>query len=167
MSGRRGGRRPKSRALRLLAGNPGKRPLPKHEPTPTIEAPPRPEHLDARARAEWDRLVALLVELRVLSALDRAALAAYCVAWSRWSETEEALASLDIHQLYSETETGYRQSHPLLVIARQAQMDMRAWAVELGITPSSRSRVRAAPKEEPGDPSERFFRPRVVPPAKA
>lgn len=55
-----GGRRPKPRALKLITGNPGGRPLPEDEPIPVAGWPDRPTHLSKVAIAEWDRLAHLL-----------------------------------------------------------------------------------------------------------
>ncbi len=51
-----------------------------------------PEHLSAEARAEWQRLAPVLVRLKLLSSLDRAAFSAYCQAWGRHVEAEGELA---------------------------------------------------------------------------
>ncbi len=48
------GRPPKPTALKLLQGNPGKRPLPKGEPRPPVGCEP-PANLTKRARGVWDR----------------------------------------------------------------------------------------------------------------
>jgi phage terminase small subunit len=76
------GRKPKPTTLRLLEGNPGKRRV-DPGPAPPAGPPERPEWLDAEAKAEWDRVTAVLAQMRLLSAADRAALAAYCTAYSR------------------------------------------------------------------------------------
>lgn len=54
------GRRPKSAALKLVTGNPGKRPVPEDEPTPVSGWPEKPPKLGKIANAEWDRLAHLL-----------------------------------------------------------------------------------------------------------
>ena len=46
------GRKPKPTHLKVLAGNPGKRPLPKNEPKPKPIAPRCPQWLDPIARKE-------------------------------------------------------------------------------------------------------------------
>ena len=83
---------PKPTALKLIAGNPGKKRLPQGEPKPMVEAPVPPKHLTAEARVEWERLAPILVRLKLLTKLDRAALAAYCQAWARHVEAEEQVA---------------------------------------------------------------------------
>jgi phage terminase small subunit len=64
----------------MLTGNPGKRPLNEDEPRPEAAIPGCPEELGPVARTEWNRLVGELSALRLLTHLDRAALAAYCGA---------------------------------------------------------------------------------------
>jgi hypothetical protein len=54
------GRRPKPAALKLVTGNPGKRPLPQDEPVAVAGWPDKPEKLGKIASAEWDRLARLL-----------------------------------------------------------------------------------------------------------
>ena len=60
------GRRPKSRALKLVTGNPGKRAVPEDEPTAVPGWPDKPDGLGKEGSAEWDRLAQLLEgELRL------------------------------------------------------------------------------------------------------
>jgi P27 family predicted phage terminase small subunit len=70
----------------MLTGNPGKRPLNEDEPRPDANIPDCPPELGPVARAEWDRLVGELAALRLLTNLDRAALAAYCGAYALWAD---------------------------------------------------------------------------------
>src|SRR5690606_5520585 len=83
---------PKPSHLKLVAGNPGRRPLPPDEPQPEVAAPKCPSHLKGEARREWKRIAPELVELGVLARVDRAALAAYCQTYARWVEAEEVIA---------------------------------------------------------------------------
>src|SRR5258705_6840887 len=80
------GRRPKPTRLKMLTGNPGKRRLNEDEPRPNPNIPECPPELGPVARAEWDRLVDELAVLRMLTNLDRAALAAHCGAYALWAE---------------------------------------------------------------------------------
>jgi phage terminase small subunit len=88
------GRRPKPTPLKVLTGNPGKRPLNKNEPRPDVLIPECPPELGPVARREWDRVVGDLAALRLLTNLDRAALAAYCGAYALWAEATEAIHGL-------------------------------------------------------------------------
>ena len=45
--------RPKPTNLKLIEGNPGKRPLPGNEPKPKPKAPSMPSDLDYQAKKTW------------------------------------------------------------------------------------------------------------------
>ncbi len=85
------GRKPKPTHLKLLEGNPGKRRINPVEPKPEVRVPTCPAHLNPSAKAEWKRLAREMHVLRIISDLDRAALAAYCQAYGRWVEAERKL----------------------------------------------------------------------------
>jgi P27 family predicted phage terminase small subunit len=134
----------KPTALKLIAGNPGKKSLPKGEPKPKIEAPSQPKHLSAEARAEWDRLAPILVRLKLLSNLDRAAFAAYCQAWARHVEAEEQIAKASALAF---THNGFPIVNPWVTISKQAVDQMCKFLSEFGLTPAARTRISAP---EPG-----------------
>ena len=87
------GRRPKPSAIRRREGNPGKRGYNHAEPVPPDFMPSCPPHLSNVAAEEWERLAGTLHGVGVLTAVDRAALAAYCQAYGRWVEAEEKLSA--------------------------------------------------------------------------
>jgi P27 family predicted phage terminase small subunit len=133
----------------MLTGNPGKRPLNGNEPRPAAAVPECPEELGPLARTEWNRLVGELSALRLLTNLDRAALAAYCGAYALWAE---ATAQIQKYGAMIKSPTGFPIQSPYLAIAnRQAEIMMRI-ASEFGFTPASRSRSRIA-TPSPHEPS--------------
>jgi P27 family predicted phage terminase small subunit len=132
------GRRPKPTHLKLLHGNPGKRPINPNEPRPPAEIPNPPEHLGEIAKAEWNRMAEMLVRLGLLTALDRAALAAYCTTYARWIEAEVAIKKTGT---VVKTQSGYPINSPYLVVANRALEQMRSFMIEFGLTPASRSRI--------------------------
>ena len=142
------GRPPKPTRLRVLEGNPGRRPLPANEPQPTRRAPPMPEHLGAEARGEWKRVAPKLAELGVLTEVDRTTLAAYCQAWDRLVKAERELAK---NGMVTARKDGYLLVSPWVTIANQASKEMRAYAVEFGLTPAARSRLHIKPPEDDAD----------------
>lgn len=215
------GRPPKPTHLKLLEGNPGKRAVNRDEPKPAVKAPSCPRHLIGEARREWKRISRELLALKLLSEVDRAALAAYCQAWARWVYAEEkinrlleleteaqaqgealieaaktqvdALAAeaaylnelgmasagkrlekqlerigLDVERiardigilagaggLIAVTDKGFAHASPWIQISNLAVKQMKAFLVEFGMTPASRSRV-VVPKGEDVDPYEAF-----------
>jgi P27 family predicted phage terminase small subunit len=139
------GRRPKPTRLKVLTGNPGKRPLNINEPRPEAAVPECPVELGPVARREWDRLAVELSSLRILTNLDRAALAAYCGAYAMWAEATEAIQKFGT---MVKSPSGYPQQSPYVAVAnRQAEIMMRI-ASEFGFTPASRSRITTPPKDE-------------------
>lgn len=143
---------PKPTSLKLLAGNPGKRPLNAAEPKPDPAIPDCPDHLTPEARAEWDRIVPELEALGLLTRIDRAALAAYCTAYGRWVEAERMVKE---HGLTVETPNGYPVKSPWLSTADKALDQLRKFIQEFGLSPASRSKVAATPKSTNDD--EAFF----------
>jgi P27 family predicted phage terminase small subunit len=140
------GRRPKPTRMKVLTGNPGKRPLNKSEPSPNAAVPECPPELGPVARREWDRLVGELGVLKLLTNLDRAALGAYCGSYSLWAESMEAIQKFGT---MVKSPSGYPIQSPYVAIAnRQAEIMMRI-ASEFGFTPASRSRISTPSKAEP------------------
>jgi P27 family predicted phage terminase small subunit len=138
------GRRPLPSKLKLLRGNPGGRPLNTREPQPpALERVPRPpRYLGRRAAAEFRRVARQLVDSRVLTALDLAALGAYCSAFGQAAEVDERMKA---ENLVLHGERGC-YLNPLLIAGNAARKLMRAWASELGLTPASRARVHSIPQ---------------------
>jgi P27 family predicted phage terminase small subunit len=134
------GRKPKPTTLKLLHGNPGKRPLNEAEPTPPADRPERPAEMEGEAAAEWDRVCGLLETMGLLSSADRAVIAAYCEAWGRWVNAEAMVRKLGA-VIVTKEKTLYQ--NPYLAVANKALEQFCKIAAELGLTPSSRSRVKA------------------------
>jgi len=141
----RRGPKPKSTAQRRLEGNPGKRALNKTEPTPppldddpAFDTPP-PELAEPAARAEWTRLAPMLRKCKQITLADRAALLALCIEWAKYLTATAEAAKLG---MIVKAPSGYPITNPYLPIANKAlQQCARLWP-ELGLTPSSRSRVK-------------------------
>jgi P27 family predicted phage terminase small subunit len=154
------GRKPTPTVLKLVAGNPGKRPLNMREPKPVIAIPTCPAHLMPTAKAEWKRLARYLHDLGIISELDRSALAAYCQTYGRWVEAERKLKETPA---LLRTPAGYVQPSPWLAISNKNLELMHKFMSELGLSPVSRSRVSTTrnlgPKPwESGDEEDEFFR---------
>ena len=65
------GRKPKPTALKVLEGNPGRRPLNKNEPKPKGKKKLQcPSYFNAEAKKEWRRLSKVLIEMGVLTEFD-------------------------------------------------------------------------------------------------
>ena len=161
------GRRPKPTHLKVVTGNPGKRPLNAREPKPAVAMPTCPAHLNPSAKAEWKRLARQLHDIGILCSLDRATLAGYCQAYGRWVEAERKLKETPA---ILKMPSGYLQQNPWLTIATKQLELMHRYMVELGLTPAARSRVQASSPfgsskfagllgqlRHSEDPAERYF----------
>ena len=133
------GRKPKPTALKVLEGNPGKRPLNKNEPQPERKAPRCPSWLEPEAKKEWKRMAKTLEAIGVLTQVDKAAFAGYCQAYARWREAEEFLSK---HGTIFKTPSGYIQQVPQVAIARNYLQIMKDFCSEFGLTPAARTRIR-------------------------
>ena len=143
------GRKPHPTKLKVLRGNPGKRPLNKKEPKPDPSIPEPPEHIKGLALKEWYRAAGELHRIGLLTVIDRAALAAYCAAFGRWCECEQQISKTG---MLIRTPNGYPIVNPLLSVSNKAVAQMRAFLSEFGMTPAARSRVSAEkPKGDDGD----------------
>ena len=135
------GRKPKPTALKVLEGNPGKRPINIHEPVPPKGAVKCPAWLLPEAKKEWKRLASSLESMGVLTVADLMAFAGYCQAYARWREAEEFITQ---HGSIFKTPSGYVQQIPQVSIAQQNLKIMQSLCTEFGLTPATRARIIAA-----------------------
>ena len=146
------GRKPKPTELKLLEGNPGKRPVNEKEPKPKKQAPRCPSWLEPEAKKEWKRMSKTLESIGVLTQVDGAAFAGYCQAYARWKEAEEFLTK---HGTIFKTPSGYIQQVPQVSIAQTYLKVMKDFCSEFGLTPAARTRIQVEPaKGSEDDPME-------------
>jgi phage terminase small subunit len=135
------GRRPHSTALKVMRGNPGKRALNTREPHPprpteAFDTPPPLLADNAIAVDEWRRLAPLLREAGMVSEADGALLVALCQQWARYLEAHAA------------GRTGRAGRGRAGAADKALTHCLHLWR-ELGLTPSSRSRIVALPEVAP------------------
>lgn len=146
------GPQPKPNVLKLIQGNPGKRPLNMADGVnPEVAVPDAPRHLNKEARKEWKRVSAELLQLGLISRLDRAALSLYCQAWGQLVMLEESLGR-KIDQavaknadpataLYFITDKGYEGQTVTVQMINTLRQQVSTFLKAFGMDPSSRSRV--------------------------
>lgn len=112
-------------------------------------APEAPEHLSPEARAEWDRVVPELQRLQLTKPVDRASLAAYCEAWSRFVEARMTIA---VDGMYLRGAGGMPiKKHPAVLILEAASKELRAWAGQFGLTPAAEANLGSGPAGDDDD----------------
>lgn len=148
------GRKPTPTAVKNLLNNPGKRAVNHEEPQPDAIAPDPPDWLNPLARAHWIEIAPELEALGLLSTIDGSSFAEYCTIWARWMEAEQAIKAHGMVVRVNVTKydkdgkplNGSPATSPYVNIANKALAQVRAYEVEFGKTPSSRSRVHVKGK---------------------
>ena len=149
------GRKPLPTHLKLLKGTARPHRMNKAEPMPSVCAPAPPAQLEDRARRKFTEIAEMLARCGVMTELDAGALARYAVIWCRWVDAE---AEIKRRGPVVKTEAGNVIHSPFLSVANRCHMQLTQLEGEFGLTPSSRSRVRAASPPIETDPlAARFF----------
>src|ERR1700686_1526746 len=143
--------------IRILNGNPSRRPLPVNEPQFTSGVPERPSGMSAGARKQWNELVGEMANAGILRRVDGGALAMLCEdeAMIHMLRTGLAAQAREITKkakdkkqqitgnaltVLSRTTEGRRTLTSIRELAAQIIIQRR----EFGWTPSSSSRVQAS-----------------------
>ena len=148
------GRPPKPTKLKILTGNPGKRPLNDHEPKPASVAPTCPHWLDTEAKKKWKALIPELERMGLATAVDGDTLACYCQAWAEFRVATETLKK-DGRTTFGGT--GGMKPHPCIAMQRSAWKAIKEFASLFGLDPSSRSRLSIPGTQEEKDELEDFL----------
>lgn len=153
------GRKPSpSKVVELRGGTKHTHRPEKNTPKPASKIPPCPSHLSKEAKNEWRRMGKELDSLGLLTDLDKAVFAMYCSAWAEWKMAQqdiEAIGMVVRIPVENVTARGVKTSYsklvanPSIAIKHAAEDRMMKCLVELGMSPSSRSRIKVAPPEKP------------------
>lgn len=151
------GRPRKPTALKVLEGNPGKRPLPKDEPQVPLTSSRPPAWLKGRGRRGWGWVEPIVRGMRVLTDADKQALALLCDALGEYVECREILRETG-RTYETSNKLGERmvKARPEVAMASDAWRRAARMMIEFGMTPSARSRVKAT-AEEKRDPFEEYL----------
>lgn len=143
--------------LRLVRGNPSKRPINKNEPQPPKGVPPVPKHFDKQGKYWFKRMAEELDAIGVISQLDTRALELLVEAYTEYRHHCETLDREGYtYAVYSDDDAdeGKKREirmikpHPAAMMKADAWKRLRAMLAEFGMTPSSRSKVS---KDKPDD----------------
>ena len=152
---RRPGTRPKPAAQRLREGNPGRRPIDENQPEGDGNRPPKPPHITGKAAKTWKWLCDVLDDLGLLASTDVAIIALYCDTWTEYVEARKNVNKYG-PILFSKKDN-MPFSSPYLNQEAMFKKQLERYLTELGLSPSSRSRVSAVPKAAPAG-KERLLR---------
>lgn len=159
--GRRGPA-PKPTALKIAAGNPGKRALNSAEPVPPAGAPEPPEFLDERSRRVWDQLVPMLSKTGLARKIDGCALGRYCVSLIMWHDAVDftrkngTTYAVRAESTYAEGKEvpgrvlGFRE-FPQAAQVRKLSQQLLLIEREFGLTPAARTRIQIEADKKAGN----------------
>ena len=131
------GRKPKPTQLNQLQGNPGKRPLNKREPKPKNSVR-KPRGMSQGAKKFWHDHAAELERIQILTGVDAPA---FQLAAEHYAIAVQAARELHETGLTVEGKDGMKKS-PLAQVFKDNALAFKAFAVEFGMTPSSRTRLK-------------------------
>ena len=123
---------PRATELRLLDGNPSRRPINDKEPKPEGEAL-MPKHLSKEAKACWKQVINSMPP-GIYTEADSPLLAAFCEAWAGHVKATRALAK-------SSLVLGGK-ANPAIAIQNQMARTMAALGTRLGLSPSDRTNLK-------------------------
>lgn len=135
------GRKPKPTKLHILDGNPSKIDLDEKiekEPKPIPIAPECPEWLNDLAKKIWNKFYPELEMLGLLTIIDEMAFAGLCQNYAIYIEAEKFLKK---NGRVMRTRRGAVKTRPEVYIANNALNFVKSFAIEFGLTPSSRGRI--------------------------
>lgn len=148
------GRKPQPSALKLVTGA-GKRPVNDAEPqAPAFTDCAPPDYLNDIARDEWRRVIRSLIDSKVAGEWDLSALAAYCAAYADFVVLQKNIQQLqaknEMAAYITRTQSGNYIFNPVFAARNAAAKLMKEFAVEFGMTPSARSRIKVDKPEDAG-----------------
>jgi len=139
--GNRGGRPPKPTKLKVIQGNPGKRPLNKDEPRyDPADLMQLPKGLPDIAVTVWEEYAPELMASKVLTIVDTHNFFAFCVNYAMWVKAVETLLEKGT-PLTEFAAQGGNKKNPEISALTEFQKNWVQLGTLLGLDPSSRTRL--------------------------
>jgi len=132
------GRKPKPRKLKLIEGNPGKRPIKKPSISETDDHVTMPRFLGAEAKKLWKELAPELKKRGLLTALDRAAFSGLCASYGHMVEMERIIQKEGSTIVDNR---GVTRKHPAVTILNQFFSLFKSFSEMFGLSPLARERI--------------------------
>ena len=155
--GRRGPK-PEPTKLRLLRGNPSKKPDSPSEPQPPTDGVSIPPHLGEVAARRWGELLPMLQATRVMTRADVEALARYCDTWEWWLAVRAKLkAEGDTYPILNDGgEVKYIAQRPEVAIAHKLAQQLRQLESDFGLSPAARASLKVEPDAKAESAIDKF-----------
>ena len=149
------GIKPQTTASRIATGQAKKNPqrVNQHEPKAPEGAPLKPLHLDSHASLAWDHVVSIFDEMGMLSRADGTLIELYAVTYSGYRQALESVVKTGQVLVLRRDDTNGTgavevRRNPYSVELHKYMDRLGKLLGEMGLTPSSRSRVAVVKKED-------------------
>ena len=132
--------------LKELRGDPGKRGIQAEvQPQPALASDMEcPEKLQGEARAEWYRLIAGLKKSKLFTAVDRAALIAYCDLYAMYLNACDKIGDEPVQK----SKRGAGRLSPYFKVKIETSKAMLVYLRQFGFSPASRLQVADGDENE-------------------
>lgn len=151
------GRPPKPTHLKKLGGTLQPSRTNTMEPVPDVALGHPPEWLSATAKEYWSEIGGILLQMKLVSYGDTAAMTLLCDVLAQWVSVRVTIAKKGrVYELLSDGGKVFRARPE---VAMEADLWRRAsrMLVEFGLTPAARSKVSALGGTEEKDPLSALF----------
>lgn len=153
------GPKPAPNVIKLLTGNPGRRPINLADGVqPLVRVPSPPKWLSTHAVKEWRRIGAELETIGLIAEIDKAALATYCQTWGDLCDLEMAFAAQKkkvkdipgandtslMAAYFVKTPTGFLRESAIHRKIVEMRSELDRYVKNFGLNPAARSRVTAS-----------------------
>lgn len=124
------------------------------EPKAAPGIPVAPEWLDGAALDEWNRIIVELSAMETLAGADRALIVGYCECWGQW---QAAVIELRKTGTVVRGTSGGAILSPFFTASLRLLKELRPLAAELGLSATSRARLRIQPRADESDEFDQFL----------
>uniref|UniRef100_A0A3B0M1I3 Phage terminase small subunit P27 family n=1 Tax=Arsenophonus endosymbiont of Trialeurodes vaporariorum TaxID=235567 RepID=A0A3B0M1I3_9GAMM len=138
--------------LRLVRGNPSKRPFNKNEPKPQKWVPPTPKHFSKQEKYWFERIAEDLDASDIITNIDGMALELLVGAYVEWRQHKDVIEK-EGHSYKTQSQDGnvMIRPHPQVAMMSDAWKRICRMQAEFGMTPVSRSKANVN-EAETADP---------------
>lgn len=114
------GRKPTPTNLKILQGNSANSTLNEPSPPQVVDIPPPPDHFTELEIKTWNRVLKLLIDMKVVTEADLLVVARYCELSARRQEITEQLAIEGlVFEQQNKNGSTYRTKNPLCILEKE------------------------------------------------
>lgn len=151
--GKRGPQK-KPTVMRIIEGNPSKRPVPEPGVVILEGEPFVPPHLSDDAQ-ECVEMIKRMMPPKLYGEVDGFALSAYATAYAWHKYFSHAMSAPDFQTMVVGS-TGALRPHPYFKLLKDQSGEMRAWGTRLGLDPAARAALIGLAPAAPEKPPSKF-----------